>query len=53
MFLCINRLVADTWTLHANEVLRPRVIAYGTATEMEVLDESAFEKVRADFSLTL
>ena len=49
----IYRPVVDTWTLHANEVLRPRVIAHGTATEMEVLDKSAFEKVRADFSLTV
>ena len=49
----LYRPVVDTWTLHANEVLRPRVIVHGTATEMEVLDESAFEKVCADFSLTV
>ena len=28
----VYRPVVDTWTLHANEVLKPRVIAYGTAT---------------------
>ena len=49
----LYRPVVDTWTLHANEVLRPCVIAHGTATEMEVLDQTAFEKVRADFSLTV
>ena len=49
----VYRPVVDTWTLHANEVLKPRVIAYGTATEIEILDNAAFEKVRADFSLAV
>ncbi len=29
------------------------MIAHGTATEMEALDESASEKVSVDFSLTV
>jgi predicted ABC-type ATPase len=49
----IYRPVVNKWTLHSNEVLRPRVLAYGTADEIEILDQSKFDKIRAEFSLTV
>lgn len=49
----IYRSVVDKWTLHSNEVLKPRVIAYGTADEIEILDHTKFDKIRAEFSLSV
>ena len=49
----IYRAVVDKWTLHSNEVLKPRVIAYGTADEIEILDHTKFDKIRAEFSLAV
>jgi len=49
----IYRPVLDYWRLHNASVGRPRLIAHGSATALTIEDQSAFEKVVANFNLSL
>lgn len=49
----IYRPVLDYWRLHNASVGRPRLVAHGSATALTIEDHSAFEKVVANFNLSL
>jgi predicted ABC-type ATPase len=38
----------DSWKLIDNSTRRPRMIAYGKAADIEVLDDTLFQQIRSD-----
>lgn len=49
----IYRQVVSSWALYDNGTHIPVPLAYGTANDITVVSEQAFQKARNDFSLTV